>query len=179
MGQKLITHISLTLWLQNCTHEFFLSHLEINVYTVWVKNRTCSSISVHTHFLLYKLRGFSCVPFNLMMSVNCDEHFSKISSLLAGWMAGLVRRHHTHLLLQNGFTIGVIALQRPRPIIHAFPVSAPCKRRFGSTVEKTLKSGHCCKQHWCFKTLGELDLFVRSSPSISVIQSQLFVVVRL
>lgn len=43
--------------------------------------------------------------------------------------AGLLPRRHTNLLLQNGFTVGVIALQRPRPVIHAFPVGTPCKEK--------------------------------------------------
>lgn len=58
-------------------------------------------------------------------------------------IAGLLLCRHTNLLLQNGFTIGVIALQRPRSIIHAFPVSAPCEKRVKSTVEKTTKLQQC------------------------------------
>ena len=49
----------------------------------------------HTFSFLYEgRRGFSCVPFILMMRVNCDEHLSKINSLLAERIAGLFRRHH-------------------------------------------------------------------------------------
>lgn len=47
-------------------------------------------------------------------------------------------QNHTNLLLQNGFTIGVIALQRPRPVIHAFPVSTPYKKRFRGSDQQTM-----------------------------------------
>lgn len=42
-------------------------------------------------------------------------------------IAGLLHCH-TNLLLQNGFTTGVIALQGPRSIIHALSVCTPCKK---------------------------------------------------
>lgn len=53
-------------------------------------------------------------------------------------IAGIRLCRHTNLLLQNGLTIGVIALQRPRPIFHALPVSTPCKRRVRSTAKKAV-----------------------------------------
>lgn len=78
--------------------------------------------------------------------VASDCNFSDDDECFSEELQDLLPPAVTYLLLQNGFTVGVITLQRPCSVIHTFPVSAPCKKRENGKA-LAFSQTYCFKMH--------------------------------
>lgn len=78
--------------------------------------------------------------------VASDCNFSDDDECFSEELQDLLPPTVTYLLLQNGFTVGVITLQRPCSVIHTFPVSAPCKKRENGKA-LAFSQTYCFKMH--------------------------------
>lgn len=81
----------------------------------------------HTHITPATSDWYSMCAISVIMT-SYDGDLSRMLNRLLTEERTQLSRRFANLLLQNGFTIGVIALQGPGAVVHAFPVRAPCER---------------------------------------------------
>lgn len=105
------------------------------------QKRTCFKVGVLT--APHHKGTYGSVWFIFIVASDCN--FSDNECFSEGLQDSLPC-HHTYLLLQNGFTVGVITLQRPCSVIHTFPVSTPCKKRENGKALAFLQT-YCFKMH--------------------------------
>lgn len=122
----------------------FVLQLCLQRHRQYCSKRTCFKVGGGGLTAPHHKGTYSSVWFFFIVASDCN--FSDDDECFSEELQDSLPPAVTYLLLQNGFTVGVITLQRPCSVIHTFPVSAPCKKRENGNA-LAISQTYCFKMH--------------------------------